>query len=132
MPRFALICLHMMLPGSPLGSLRPLCPLLSFGPFVSLCVSCVPFGVGVPWHVLVLCVPWCLVSFGVLCPFVSLVSLYVSSLSFPGNCSKLNFPPDKGFDNIHQSKPDYIAKFPNFTIPMYSIVQIIKWSNKLI
>ena len=70
------------------------------------------------------------------CPFVSqavvlcpMLSLCVPQPSFPGNSSQLNFPPDKGFDNIHQSLPDYIAKFPNFVAPMKAFVQIIKGSN---
>ena len=53
----------------------------------------------------------------------------VPQLSSPGNCSKLNFPATKGFDNIHQSSPDYIAKFPNMVAPMRAFFQIIKRSN---
>ena len=103
-------------------------------PFLSLSCHCVlksPLCVSLIsiYDPAVICVPkppFCVLNLSIfdpssvfpLCPFVS---LYVSSLSFPGNCSKLNFPANKGFDNIHQSKPDYIAKFPNFTVPMYCI-----------
>ena len=94
----------------------PRCPFVSTG-YPSLCISfsvpqlslCPKATVLCPQAVhfwpplqVSLCVPLCLLA---------VLSWKLFQTEFPAR--------DKGFDNIHQSKLDYIAKFPNFTVPIY-------------